>query len=242
MIYDQSLALGTPAISLNGSVPPGEHPDGLPPVKPRSDYCQDCHPLAYRRAALLVCRSCGWVMCSDDSPGHEIVPRGHPARVLQHLHLAHRHRWARRSCCWPTTWSPAAAPDAAAAAAAGHADGRTGEQAGQAGPGRSRHGVLSAERPNILLPSKTAGDTTSSHLPVARMTGSGMAGSGVWPPGQAGQPRCPGVSSAVRAAAVAAVEVPGPPQQPVRRILLRRRFRVSGRMPRGVFAQAVRRD
>jgi hypothetical protein len=69
MICDRSLALGTPAISLNGSVPRGEHPDGLPRVKPRSDYCQDCHPLAYRRAALLVCRSCDWVMCSDDSPG-----------------------------------------------------------------------------------------------------------------------------------------------------------------------------
>jgi hypothetical protein len=49
MICDRSLALGTPAISLNGSVPRGEHPDGLPRVKPRSDYCQDCHPLAYAR-------------------------------------------------------------------------------------------------------------------------------------------------------------------------------------------------
>ena len=45
MISGQSLAPGTPAISLNGSAPPGEHPDGLPPVKPQSDYCQGCHPV-----------------------------------------------------------------------------------------------------------------------------------------------------------------------------------------------------
>jgi len=44
-----------------------------------------------------------------------------------------------------------------AAAAAAHAGGRTCEQAGQAGPARSRHSVLPAECPNILLPpSRTA--------------------------------------------------------------------------------------
>ncbi len=44
-----------------------------------------------------------------------------------------------------------------AAAASGHAAGRTDERAGQAGPARIRHRVLSAGRPNVLLPpSRTA--------------------------------------------------------------------------------------
>jgi uncharacterized UBP type Zn finger protein len=68
MISGQSLALGTPAISLNGSAARGEHPDGLPPVARQPDNCQDCHPPAYQ-ATLLVDLSCGWVACSDDSPG-----------------------------------------------------------------------------------------------------------------------------------------------------------------------------
>jgi hypothetical protein len=34
MICGQSLALGTPAISLNGSAPPGAHPDALPGNRP----------------------------------------------------------------------------------------------------------------------------------------------------------------------------------------------------------------
>jgi len=41
MISGQSLALGTPANSLNGSAALGEHPDGLLPVAPRSDSCKD---------------------------------------------------------------------------------------------------------------------------------------------------------------------------------------------------------
>jgi hypothetical protein len=55
MICDQSLALGTPAISPERLGAARWHPDG-PPVKPQSDYYQDCHPLAYRRAALPVCQ------------------------------------------------------------------------------------------------------------------------------------------------------------------------------------------
>ena len=65
MIPDQNTALGTPAISPNGSAPRCEHLDGLQPVAPRSDHCRDCQD---RRASLVVCLSCGWVACSDDSP------------------------------------------------------------------------------------------------------------------------------------------------------------------------------
>lgn len=66
----QSVALGTPAISPNGTAPRCEHVDGLAPVRPLSDYCRDCRDCQHRPAALVVCLTCGWVACSDDSPNH----------------------------------------------------------------------------------------------------------------------------------------------------------------------------
>jgi len=69
MIPAQNTALGVPAISPNGSAPRCEHLDGLQPVTPRSDHCQDCQDRTDRLAFLVVCLSCGWVACSDDSPG-----------------------------------------------------------------------------------------------------------------------------------------------------------------------------
>jgi uncharacterized UBP type Zn finger protein len=68
MIPAQNTTLDTPAISLNGSAPHCEHLDGLQPVTSLSDHCRDCQD-ADRRAALVVCLTCGWVACSDDSPG-----------------------------------------------------------------------------------------------------------------------------------------------------------------------------
>jgi uncharacterized UBP type Zn finger protein len=65
MIPGQSMALGAPPISLNGTPPRCEHLDGLAPVRPMSDDCRDCQG---RQAALVVCLTCGWVACSDDSP------------------------------------------------------------------------------------------------------------------------------------------------------------------------------
>lgn len=70
MIPGQSMALGTPAISLNGTAPRCEHVDGLEPVRPRSDDCRDCRDRQDRPATLVVCLTCGWVACSDDSPNH----------------------------------------------------------------------------------------------------------------------------------------------------------------------------
>jgi uncharacterized UBP type Zn finger protein len=69
MIPAQNTALGGPATSLNGSAPRCEHLDGLQPVTPRSDHCRDCQDHPDRPASLVVCLSCGWVACSDDSPG-----------------------------------------------------------------------------------------------------------------------------------------------------------------------------
>lgn len=68
MIPDQSIILGAPAISPNGSAPRCKHLDGLAPVTPQSDECPACRARADRWAALLVCLTCGWVACSNDSP------------------------------------------------------------------------------------------------------------------------------------------------------------------------------
>ncbi len=66
----QNLAVGMPAISMNGSAPRCEHLDGLAPVTPQSDHCRDCaKDGADRRMSLAVCLSCGWVACSGDPPG-----------------------------------------------------------------------------------------------------------------------------------------------------------------------------
>ena len=65
MTSGQSLILGGAAASPNGTAPRCEHLDGLPPVTPQSADCgdgQDC------QASLVVCLTCGWVACSDDSP------------------------------------------------------------------------------------------------------------------------------------------------------------------------------
>lgn len=69
MISKQGMALDAPAMSANGSAPPCEHLDGLEPVTLRSSYCPDCEADQDRRATLLICLTCGWVACSDDSPG-----------------------------------------------------------------------------------------------------------------------------------------------------------------------------
>jgi uncharacterized UBP type Zn finger protein len=70
MFPGQSMTLGTPAISLNGTAPRCEHLDGLAPVSPLSDGCRGCRDRADRQGALVVCLTCGWVACSDDSPDH----------------------------------------------------------------------------------------------------------------------------------------------------------------------------
>ncbi|HLJ98575.1 MAG TPA: UBP-type zinc finger domain-containing protein [Streptosporangiaceae bacterium] len=70
MIPAQNLASsGVPVISLNGSAPRCEHADGLAPVTPQSEHCPDCQDRPDRPAGLVICLSCGWVACSDKSPG-----------------------------------------------------------------------------------------------------------------------------------------------------------------------------
>jgi hypothetical protein len=66
MIPSRGVTLGGPAAGPNGTAPRCEHLDGLAPVGPRSDACPDCPA---HQGRLLVCLTCGWVACSDDSPG-----------------------------------------------------------------------------------------------------------------------------------------------------------------------------
>ena len=56
------------SISLNGSAPRCEHLDDLLPVVPQSDVCRECQAQDSRWLGLLLCLTCGWVACSDDSP------------------------------------------------------------------------------------------------------------------------------------------------------------------------------
>ncbi len=65
MYPDQRMALVP--VSPNGAAPRCEHLDGLAPVTPQSDACQECRAHGDGWAALMVCLTCGWVACSDDS-------------------------------------------------------------------------------------------------------------------------------------------------------------------------------
>ncbi|MDT0308439.1 UBP-type zinc finger domain-containing protein [Streptomyces sp. DSM 44917] len=55
-------------VSQNGSAPRCAHLDGLAPVTPTSRDCRTCHAPESRWVSLLVCMTCGWVACSDESP------------------------------------------------------------------------------------------------------------------------------------------------------------------------------
>jgi uncharacterized UBP type Zn finger protein len=95
MIPGQSMALGAPAVSLNGSAPRCEHVDGLEPVRLRSADCRDCRDRPGRPATLVVCLTCGWVACSDDSLNHHARAHyeetDHP--VVAGLQPGTRWRW-----------------------------------------------------------------------------------------------------------------------------------------------------
>jgi len=52
-----------------GSATRCEHLDAIRPVVPRSQVCEQCAAEGVTWAALRLCLSCGWVACSDRSPG-----------------------------------------------------------------------------------------------------------------------------------------------------------------------------
>jgi uncharacterized UBP type Zn finger protein len=53
----------------NGSAAPCEHLRTTHAVAPRSQMCEECAAGGVTWVALRLCLSCGWVACSDDSPG-----------------------------------------------------------------------------------------------------------------------------------------------------------------------------
>jgi uncharacterized UBP type Zn finger protein len=69
VVSNQRLNLDGSQVSPNGSAPRCEHLDDLIPVTARADRCRECQVRAQSWTSLLVCLTCGWVACSDDSPG-----------------------------------------------------------------------------------------------------------------------------------------------------------------------------
>lgn len=53
----------------DGAAPPCDHLDTTRPVRPRSRTCEQCTTDGLTPAALRLCLTCGWVACSDGSPG-----------------------------------------------------------------------------------------------------------------------------------------------------------------------------
>jgi uncharacterized UBP type Zn finger protein len=69
--YDTGLyetALAALGIHPNGAAPRCAHADAITPVPPRATVCRDCQDGGTVWLGLLVCLTCGWVACSDDSP------------------------------------------------------------------------------------------------------------------------------------------------------------------------------
>ncbi|WP_081898725.1 UBP-type zinc finger domain-containing protein [Herbidospora cretacea] len=59
----------TDRAGLNGQVPRCDHVDQLPAAGAGPPICEECLALGRQWARLLVCLTCGWVACSDDSQG-----------------------------------------------------------------------------------------------------------------------------------------------------------------------------
>lgn len=54
---------------LNGNAPRCDHADLLPAVRHGPPECKECLALGWSWNRLLVCLTCGWVACSEDSQG-----------------------------------------------------------------------------------------------------------------------------------------------------------------------------
>jgi uncharacterized UBP type Zn finger protein len=64
--YDEPF--GSRTISSNGSAPRCEHVDSLARVFPQPITCHECQLQRAGWTGLMLCLTCGWVACSDDSP------------------------------------------------------------------------------------------------------------------------------------------------------------------------------
>jgi uncharacterized UBP type Zn finger protein len=63
------MARGARWNEANGPVARCEHLDAIRQVVPRSHGCEQCAASQAPWATLRLCLSCGWVACSDGSPG-----------------------------------------------------------------------------------------------------------------------------------------------------------------------------
>jgi uncharacterized UBP type Zn finger protein len=59
--------------TTDGSAPRCEHLDGTVQVYPRSEICGQCDTDGQTWLALRLCLTCGWVACSDESPGQHAM-------------------------------------------------------------------------------------------------------------------------------------------------------------------------
>jgi uncharacterized UBP type Zn finger protein len=95
MISVRSMVQRAPPISPNGAAPHCEHLDDLVPVAPRTEGCRGCQAHQERWVALVVCLTCGWVACSDDSPNQHAKAHyeetDHP--LTRGMELGSRRRW-----------------------------------------------------------------------------------------------------------------------------------------------------
>jgi uncharacterized UBP type Zn finger protein len=55
--------------STDGSATRCEHLEATVLVLPRSESCEQCDADGSTWRALCLCLTCGWVACSDESPG-----------------------------------------------------------------------------------------------------------------------------------------------------------------------------
>lgn len=69
--YDMAVSMHD--VSPNGSAPRCEHVDSLVPVVALSADCGECQARGGDWLSLLVCLTCRWVACSDDSPQHHAL-------------------------------------------------------------------------------------------------------------------------------------------------------------------------
>jgi uncharacterized UBP type Zn finger protein len=75
-------------VSLNGSGPRCQHVDRLASVPVHASSCRECRVAGVSWIGLMACLTCGWVACSDDSPGRHALAHyeetDHPvARALR---------------------------------------------------------------------------------------------------------------------------------------------------------------
>jgi uncharacterized UBP type Zn finger protein len=63
------MALSAHGSGSNGQAPRCEHVASIDPVPRQSAGCGHCLALGATWTGLEMCLACGWVACSDDSPG-----------------------------------------------------------------------------------------------------------------------------------------------------------------------------